>query len=132
MNFTTKVGLPLSVVYAFTYILFLLQYRKTKYPDRTSQVLAFSYLLTLFAILFYSVFQTGHSGMTYWLVYAIAFAFVFIKGTRMQEPRGPDYEMNLDSLRNAGSAKIGKRRGTAIDIAGKPRCDQSQRMHDDL
>ena len=88
MNFTTKVGLPLSVVYAFTYILFLLQYRKTKYPDRTSQVLAFSYLLTLFAILFYSVFQTGHSGMTYWLVYAIAFAFVFIKGTRMQEPRG--------------------------------------------
>lgn len=88
MNFTTKVGLPLSVLYAFTYILFLMQYRKTQYPDRTSQGLAFSYLLTLFALLFYSLFQTAHSSFIYWLLYVIAFTFVFSKGARMQGPLG--------------------------------------------
>lgn len=79
INFSTKIGIPLSLLYAFSYILFILQYRKIKYLDHGYQIVAFSCLLTLILLLFYSLFQTAHSSMLYWMVYAIGFTFVFAR-----------------------------------------------------
>ena len=76
LNFFTKIGIPLSLLYMFTYVLFIYQfsYNKSQYV-----AIEISFFISLLLLLFYSLFQTAHSGFTFWLFYSLSFCFIFRK-----------------------------------------------------
>jgi hypothetical protein len=76
INFSTKIGLVFSSIYVFGYIIYILQYMKNRYHDQQKKIIDFSYLLALIFLLFYSLFQTFHSSIFYWLVYALSFSLI--------------------------------------------------------
>lgn len=82
INFSTKIGIPLFLMYVFTYIFFVLQYKRGRYFDGRSRAVALAYVMALLLILFYSLFQTAHSSIFYWIVYAMAFTLVFVRPRR--------------------------------------------------
>jgi hypothetical protein len=77
INFSTKIGLPFSIIYFSGYILLIIQNLRNKYHDPKTHNIVVSYLLTLILLLFYSLFQTAHSSILYWLVYALSFSLIF-------------------------------------------------------
>ena len=76
INFFTKIGLPLSFIYIFTYILFIIKYFHNKFIYNNIE---FSFLTTLILLLFYGLFQTSHSSFVFWFIYAMTFVFLFRK-----------------------------------------------------
>jgi hypothetical protein len=76
INFFTKIGIPLSLLYVFSYILFVFQHIKNRVQNSNIE---FSYLFSLILLLIYSLFQTAHSGFTFWIFYAMTFSFLFRK-----------------------------------------------------
>ena len=77
INFSTKIGLPFSMVYLSGYIILVIQYKRNTFHDQKTKNIVISYLLTLILLLFYSLFQTAHSSILYWLVYALSFSLIF-------------------------------------------------------
>lgn len=85
-NFATKTGLPLFALYVAAYVLYAVAYRRATFPDRATQQLALGYVLLILGLLLYSLFQTFHSSLLYWFFYAVAFAFIFGRRTRVLPP----------------------------------------------
>ena len=75
-NFGTKVGMVVFILYLFTYIVFAkCVYRKySRFGER--ELFNMSYSLLIFSLLIYSLFQTFHSSVLYWIAYALAFSFI--------------------------------------------------------
>jgi O-antigen ligase len=69
LNFISKIGLPLFIVYIFSYI--LLYFFITKIKDRPIQKLFKLYFWCLIAFILYSFGQTLHQSYIYWFVYSI-------------------------------------------------------------
>lgn len=76
-NFASKTGLPLFAAYLATYWLYAVAYRRARFASRRSEEAGFAYVLLIPGLLIYSLFQTFHSSILYWLLYAAAFAFLF-------------------------------------------------------
>jgi len=76
LNFFTKAGIPMSILYLFSYFLIIFQHIKNR--DHGSNI-EYSYLLSLILLLVYSLFQTAHSSFIFWLLYAFTFSFIFRK-----------------------------------------------------
>jgi hypothetical protein len=76
LNFFTKVGIPMSILYVFSYFLIIFQHIKNRYHGSNIE---YSYLLSLILLLVYSLFQTAHSSFIFWLLYAFTFSFIFRK-----------------------------------------------------
>jgi hypothetical protein len=79
INFSTKIGIPLSLLYVLCYLIIILNYSKIIYRDSNEKSVVFSFLLSFILLLFYSLFQTSHSGIFYWVVFAIGFSLIFEK-----------------------------------------------------
>lgn len=85
INFSTKIGIPIFGLYVLGYMIFVLQYMNNEYHEQRYRLLDFSYLLALVLLLFYSLFQTAHSSILYWLLYALSFSLIFKRNlSRMQ------------------------------------------------
>jgi hypothetical protein len=76
LNFFTKIGIPLSLLYLFGYLIFIYQYfiNKSQYIG-----IELSYFISLLLLLVYSLFQTAHSGFTFWIFYSLSLCFIFKK-----------------------------------------------------
>lgn len=75
LNFFTKIGLPFSIVYIFGFILFF--YISIVSRIRCSQsidLILKSFNSFLIGSLFYSLFQTFHSSILFWIFFSFAFS----------------------------------------------------------
>ena len=77
INFFSKIGIPFSLLYIFSYALFVRQYIRAHFFNNKNKVITLSYLVALLSLLFFSLTQTAHSSYVYWIVYAITFLLLF-------------------------------------------------------
>ncbi len=77
INFSTKIGIPLFSIYIFTYIAMAIQHKINGNLNLEQKAITLSFVLSLFLLLFYSLFQTMHSGVSFWLLYSLSFVFIF-------------------------------------------------------
>ena len=90
LNFFSKIGIPLSLLYVFSYILIVWQYVRIHFSSYKNKSITISYLAALLSLLFFSLTQTTHSSYVYWIIYALTFLLVFKHesvGSKRSSPR---------------------------------------------
>jgi len=73
LNFASKVGLPLFLLYLSAYLPFMFRYRKLWRYQEVDKNLYCAMTVSMFGMLFYSCFQTNHSSVVYWFLFALSF-----------------------------------------------------------
>ena len=72
LNFLSKIGIPMFLIYILSYFLFYFYIIKVK---NINQKLYFKlYFWALISLLIYSLGQTAHSSYTYWLSFSLVFS----------------------------------------------------------
>ena len=84
-NFATKVGGLFFAVYVLSYWLYGIAHARLTFVDKRTELIAMSYVMLIVGLLVYSLFQTFHASLMFWLFYALAFSFVF--GGDVNRPR---------------------------------------------
>ena len=86
VNFVTKVGLPVFFIYACSYlVLFITGIAKILIFDDGAGMIVYTFIIPL--LLMYSIFQTFHSGILYWIVYSLGFSYIFLLDKVRERPR---------------------------------------------
>lgn len=90
INFATKTGLVLFALYLASYCIYGMAFARLRFPDRQTELLAMAYGMVILGLLIYSLFQTFHASIMFWLFYALAVAFLFGRkdGASRREPLG--------------------------------------------
>lgn len=75
-NFATKIGVVAFVIYILTYKAFVKWIYNKHYRASEYDEICISYSVLIFSLLLYSVFQTFHSSVLYWMIYSVSFSFI--------------------------------------------------------
>ena len=82
-NFATKLGVVAFLLYIFTYVIFAkIIYNKNSKVNEHGEI-SISYVVLIFSLLVYSIFQTFHSSVLYWMIYSISFSFIAYRDQRV-------------------------------------------------
>ena len=76
INFITKIGLFMFFLYVISYIIYFYIYFKIKYLSTNDLMYSWSYILLIGSLLLYSLVQTFHSSMLFWLFYVFSFGYI--------------------------------------------------------
>jgi hypothetical protein len=77
LNFATKTGLLLFTLYLVSYGLYAMAYARLRFADRQTELLAIAYGMVMLGLIVYSLFQTFHASLMFWLFYSLAVSFLF-------------------------------------------------------
>ncbi len=75
-NFATKLGVLAFLLYILTYVTFAKSIYHTNSTNNERVDIAISYAVLIFSLLIYSIFQTFHSSVLYWIIYSVSFSFI--------------------------------------------------------
>ena len=77
INFITKLGLIISIIYFFIYL--NLYYLVLKVKNQKNKEIYFAMFLCLIGLLIYSVGQSFHQGYLYWIYFSVFYSFLFLE-----------------------------------------------------
>jgi len=76
LNFFTKIGIPFSIIYIFAFAFyFLVSISSKMYIDESNILISKSFNAFLIGCLIYSLFQTMHSSILFWILFSFSFSF---------------------------------------------------------
>jgi len=77
INFLTKIGILISILYFFSY--YLLHKLINKIHDKMIRKFYYSFEIGLISLLIYSLGQTAHQGYIYWVIYTLFYSLLLIE-----------------------------------------------------